>query len=251
QVQESEFRGDGGSRRRARDPPRGSGRCRARHGRGARARRTGSGRRGREPHGASHSAQHHGRDGQGFHALHAQGRDGRPRRRSDRSRQGEPLGVIEGERSARRRAVTSDWDAYRAANNRNRNDAETQEAEKCCERSSSTRDPTTHRMCSKARSMKAIAPTWLPSISRKTPAHSSYDWHPDPEPQFVITLSGTLEFATPDGDTFILRPGDVLVAVDHIGKGHKWRLIDDQPWRRAYVVLKPGAKDSFVAKGGR
>jgi len=84
---------------------------------------------------------------------------------------------------------------------------------------------------------------------KETPAHSSYDWHPDPEPQFVITLSGTLEFATPDGETFILRPGDVLVAIDHIGKGHKWRLIDDQPWRRAYVVLKPGAKDSFVAKG--
>jgi quercetin dioxygenase-like cupin family protein len=75
---------------------------------------------------------------------------------------------------------------------------------------------------------------------KETPAHSSYDWHPDPEPQFVITLSGTLEFATPDGETFVLRPGDV----------HKWRLIDDQPWRRAYVVLKPGAKDSFVAKTG-
>jgi hypothetical protein len=25
-------------------------------------------------------------------------------------------------------------------------------------------------------------------------------------------------------------------------------LIDDQPWRRAYVVLKPGAKASFVSK---
>ena len=63
----------------------------------------------------------------------------------------------------------------------------------------------------------------------------------------MITLSGTLEFSTPDGETFVLHPGDVLVAVDHVGKGHKWRLIDDQPWRRAYVVLKPGAKDSFVA----
>ena len=83
---------------------------------------------------------------------------------------------------------------------------------------------------------------------KETAAHSSCDWHPDPEPQFVITLSGTLEFATPDGETFVVRPGDVLLAEDHIGKGHKWRLIDDQPWRRAYVVLKPGAKDSFVAK---
>ena len=83
---------------------------------------------------------------------------------------------------------------------------------------------------------------------KETPAHSSYDWHTDPEPQYVITLSGTLEFHTRDGETFVLRPGDVLLAEDNTGSGHKWRLIDDQPWRRAYVVLKPGAKDTFVAK---
>jgi quercetin dioxygenase-like cupin family protein len=83
---------------------------------------------------------------------------------------------------------------------------------------------------------------------KETPAHSSYDWHPDPEPQYVISLSGTLEFTTPSGETFVLRPGDVLLAEDNVGTGHKWRLIDDQPWRRAYIVLKPGAKDSFVPK---
>jgi quercetin dioxygenase-like cupin family protein len=85
---------------------------------------------------------------------------------------------------------------------------------------------------------------------KETPAHSSYDWHPDPEPQYVITLSGTLEFTTRNGETFVLRPGDVLLAEDNVGTGHKWRLIDDQPWRRAYIVLKPGAKDSFVPKMG-
>jgi quercetin dioxygenase-like cupin family protein len=83
---------------------------------------------------------------------------------------------------------------------------------------------------------------------KETPAHSSFDWHNDPEPQYVITLSGTLEFTTRNGETFVVRPGDVLVATDHVGSGHKWRLIDDQPWRRAYVVLKPGARDSFKAK---
>ncbi|MGD0493559.1 MAG: cupin domain-containing protein [Steroidobacteraceae bacterium] len=85
---------------------------------------------------------------------------------------------------------------------------------------------------------------------KETPAHSSEDWHTSPEPQYVITLSGTLEFTTRKGDTFVLRPGDVLLSEDHAGTGHKWRLIDDQPWRRAYVVLKPGAKDSFVAAAG-
>jgi quercetin dioxygenase-like cupin family protein len=85
---------------------------------------------------------------------------------------------------------------------------------------------------------------------KETPAHSSDDWHVSRELQYVITLSGTLEFTTRDGETFVVRPGDVMLSEDNVGTGHKWRLIDDQPWRRAYVVLKPGAKDSFVAKTG-
>lgn len=82
---------------------------------------------------------------------------------------------------------------------------------------------------------------------KETPAHSSAEWHSTAEPQYVITLSGTLAFTTRDGDKFVLRPGDVLLSEDTMGTGHKWRLIDDHPWRRAYVVLKPGAKDSFTA----
>jgi quercetin dioxygenase-like cupin family protein len=82
----------------------------------------------------------------------------------------------------------------------------------------------------------------------ETPAHSSAEWHHTPEPQYVITLSGTLEFTTRDSEKFVLRPGDILLSEDNIGTGHRWRLIDDQPWRRAYVVLKPGTKDSFVAR---
>ena len=70
---------------------------------------------------------------------------------------------------------------------------------------------------------------------KETPAHSSYDWHPAPEKQFVITLSGTLEFVPPDSEKFVVRPGDVLLAEDNAGEGHGWRLIDDQPWRRAYI----------------
>ena len=85
---------------------------------------------------------------------------------------------------------------------------------------------------------------------KETPAHSLGDWHESPEAQYVITLTGTLEFTTRDGELFVLRPGDVLLSEDTVGTGHKWRLIDDQPWRRAYVVLKPGVKDSFVAKIG-
>ena len=76
--------------------------------------------------------------------------------------------------------------------------------------------------------------------------HASFDWHNDPVPQYVITLSGVLEFTTQTGETFNLHPGDVLIATDHTGTGHKWRLIDDNPWKRAYVIFKDGADVRFV-----
>jgi quercetin dioxygenase-like cupin family protein len=82
---------------------------------------------------------------------------------------------------------------------------------------------------------------------KETAPHSTFDWHNDPIPQYVITLSGVLEFSTMGGETFTIRPGDVLLAEDHTGSGHKWRLINDEPWKRAYVVFKTGANTQFVA----
>ena len=83
---------------------------------------------------------------------------------------------------------------------------------------------------------------------KESPPHTSMAWHDAPERQYVITLSGTLRFTTRVGETFILRPGDVLVAEDNVGSGHQWELIDDEPWRRVYVVMKPGADDCFLPK---
>ena len=72
----------------------------------------------------------------------------------------------------------------------------------------------------------------------ESPAGSSLDWHRAPVRQYVITLSGTMEFETRLGQTFTLAPGVILLAEDTHGGGHKWRLTDDQPWRRVYVGLE-------------
>jgi quercetin dioxygenase-like cupin family protein len=85
---------------------------------------------------------------------------------------------------------------------------------------------------------------------QKSPPHSSFDWHDASQRQYVLTLSGTLEFTTRDGETFVLRPGDILVAAGDAGSGHKWRPVDDDPWRRCDVPLKPGAADLFASVPG-
>jgi hypothetical protein len=82
---------------------------------------------------------------------------------------------------------------------------------------------------------------------RETSSGGSWDWHKDPAPRFVITLAGTLEFQVKSGATFIIRPGDILLAQDATGSGHKWRLIGEEPWRRAYVVYAKGAELRFKA----
>ena len=71
----------------------------------------------------------------------------------------------------------------------------------------------------------------------ETAAGGSLDWHNAPCRQYVITLAGTLLFETRLGETFTLVPGDVLLAEDVTGGGHRWRLTGADPWRRVYVAL--------------
>ena len=54
-------------------------------------------------------------------------------------------------------------------------------------------------------------------------------WHTAPVRQLVVTLSGTLDFTTRDGEQFTLHPGDVLLAEDTAGSGHQWQLRGHRP----------------------
>src|ERR1700729_983389 len=56
---------------------------------------------------------------------------------------------------------------------------------------------------------------------QETRSGGAFEWHKDPVPRFVITLSGVLEFETKSGATFTIAPGDVLLAQDNTGTGHK------------------------------
>jgi hypothetical protein len=47
-----------------------------------------------------------------------------------------------------------------------------------------------------------------------------------------------------DGDS-LFEEGWIDLAQDNSGTGHTWRLIGDDPWRRAYVVYENGADLHF------
>ena len=78
------------------------------------------------------------------------------------------------------------------------------------------------------------------------PERRGFDWHPAPRAQYVITLRGKLEFTVTDGSSFIIEPGDVLIAKDVNGTGHKWKVLGEDSWARIYIVLKDDQDDGFI-----
>eukprot|EP00751_Fragilariopsis_kerguelensis_P029559 CAMPEP_0170912508 /NCGR_PEP_ID=MMETSP0735-20130129/4388_1 /TAXON_ID=186038 /ORGANISM="Fragilariopsis kerguelensis, Strain L26-C5" /LENGTH=169 /DNA_ID=CAMNT_0011309727 /DNA_START=26 /DNA_END=535 /DNA_ORIENTATION=- len=73
-------------------------------------------------------------------------------------------------------------------------------------------------------------------ISFRTSAPGyALDWHCAPRRQYVIQLQGQLEVECSDGCRFVAGPGDVLLAEDLTGDGHKTRVVGDDV--RVYAVV--------------
>lgn len=71
--------------------------------------------------------------------------------------------------------------------------------------------------------------------------------HPAPRRQYVITLKGKLRFKVTDGSTFIIEPGDILIAEDTAGPGHTWELIEGDQWERIYIPFETESENHFTA----
>lgn len=49
----------------------------------------------------------------------------------------------------------------------------------------------------------------------------TFNWHPAPQKQFIVYLSGEAEIEASGGETRIFKAGDILLAMDTSGKGHR------------------------------
>ena len=77
---------------------------------------------------------------------------------------------------------------------------------------------------------------------RRTNQDYSLDWHPAPERQYVITLSGESEIELEGGRRVRLGPGNILLAEDTTGQGHISRAIKGSPDRISlFIPLADGA----------
>src|SRR5262245_8134355 len=70
------------------------------------------------------------------------------------------------------------------------------------------------------------------------PVGEMQDWHPAPQRQFVIILSGQLQIGFEDGSTRVFGPGDARLVEDTTGKGHTTVAIGSEPCVTATIGLK-------------
>lgn len=63
------------------------------------------------------------------------------------------------------------------------------------------------------------------------------DFHNAPRRQFVINLRGSVDIEVGDGTVRRLGAGDILLAEDVTGEGHKSRSVDGQPRECLFIPL--------------
>ncbi len=63
------------------------------------------------------------------------------------------------------------------------------------------------------------------------------DFHTAPRRQYVINLSGSVDLEVGDGTCRRLGPGEVLLAEDTTGRGHKSRAVAGEPRRCLFIPL--------------
>jgi hypothetical protein len=74
-------------------------------------------------------------------------------------------------------------------------------------------------------------------IFRETAGDYDFDWHNAPERQLVVMLEGSVEITVSDGTVRRFDTGDILLAEDVSGQGHRSRAIDGQPRKSLFVTL--------------
>lgn len=76
------------------------------------------------------------------------------------------------------------------------------------------------------------------AVFRVSPGPFEHDWHPAPARQLIVLLDGEIEIEVGTGERRRLRGGDVVLAEDTRGRGHRTVTLSDGPRRSLFVPLR-------------
>ncbi len=74
-------------------------------------------------------------------------------------------------------------------------------------------------------------------IFRKTEPDYNYSWHNAPQRQYIIMLNGSVDVEIGDGTIRRFTTGNILLAEDVTGRGHKSKAVNNEARTSVFVTL--------------
>ena len=84
-------------------------------------------------------------------------------------------------------------------------------------------------------------------IFRVWPVGYYHDWRSAPRRQYVVPLQGQVEIELPSGESRTFGPGQVLMAEDMAGMGHRTRVIGDTPLFYALMPITESEEGEIIS----
>lgn len=75
-------------------------------------------------------------------------------------------------------------------------------------------------------------------IFRETSADYNLDWHPAPRRQYIVNLSGGVKITAGDGESRVLKAGDVILVEDVNGQGHLSEAVGDEVRHSIFIPVE-------------
>jgi hypothetical protein len=72
---------------------------------------------------------------------------------------------------------------------------------------------------------------------REIPSGYEYPYHNVVCREYVVMLDGEVEIGVGSGECRVFKKGDVLLAEDLTGQGHRTRVLGKKTWRQLFVTL--------------
>jgi len=75
-------------------------------------------------------------------------------------------------------------------------------------------------------------------IFRETSGDYDLDWHPAPRRQYIVNLDGGVQITASDGESRVIKAGEVILVEDITGKGHLSKSVGGKMRRSIFVPIE-------------
>lgn len=75
-------------------------------------------------------------------------------------------------------------------------------------------------------------------IFRQTPAEYKLDWHPAPWRQYIVNLDASVKLTASDGESRVIKAGEIVLVEDITGKGHLSEHIEQRMRHSIFIPIE-------------